>query len=107
MFYNANYQTAIVQVYEFMINNAGDIEKYTDTNALYYSRYSKYFHLKGAGWREFMIVIDIATLLILIGYSVKVGLVVRNRIYDAVRYKVYRGRWYEIIDVFVLAISYV
>ena len=44
MFYNQNYQTGITIVYEFLINNAGDVEKYADINAFYLSRYDEHYH---------------------------------------------------------------
>lgn len=39
MFYNQNYQIGTIQIYEFLIDNSGNIEKYSKIDSFMLSRY--------------------------------------------------------------------
>jgi hypothetical protein len=39
MFYNQNLQVGIIQIYEFLVDNSGNIEKYSKIDSFELSRY--------------------------------------------------------------------
>ena len=106
MFYNENYQTGIMQVYQFLINNAGDVEKYKDTNAFFLSRYSKHYHQTSESLKGFLIMLDVLYIILLIIVTIKTILTIKSRFMDIFYYKAYTFKWYEILDVIILSLSY-
>ena len=106
MWYNENYQTGIIQVYQFLINNAGDVEKYKDTNSFYLSRYSKYYHQDNQSMRDFLITWDIVYLMLLIFITIRTIIVIKSRIMDIFNYKAFTFRWFDILDITILSLIY-
>ena len=99
MFYNENYQTGIVQAYQFLINNSGDIQMYKDTNMFFSSRYSKYYHQKTEGVKGFLIFLDLIYLILLVFVTLKAILTIKLRIMDIFNYKAFTFTWFELLDV--------
>ena len=106
MSYNENYQTGTTQVYQFLINNSGNIEKYKDTAAFYLSRYSKNYHQSSENTRRFLILLDVLYCICLVAITVKTVLTVRSRTADIFHYRAFTFKWFEVLDVFVLGLSY-
>ena len=106
MFYNENYQTGITIAYQFLINNAGDVEKYKDTTQFFLSRYSKYYHQSSNEMRWFLIFLDVIYVIFLFIITAKTTLIIKRRFMDIFDYKAFTFKWYEILDVIILALSY-
>ena len=106
MFYNENYQTGITIAYQFLINNAGDVEKYKDTTQFFLSRYSKYYHQSSNEMRWFLIFLDVIYAIFLFIITAKTTLIIKRRFMDIFDYKAFTFKWYEILDVIILALSY-
>ena len=106
MFYNENYQAGITIAYQFLINNAGDVEKYKDTTQFFLSRYSKYYHQSSNEMRWFLIFLDVIYAIFLFIITAKTTLIIKRRFMDIFDYKAFTFKWYEILDVIILALSY-
>ena len=87
MFYNENYQTGVIETYQFLVNNVGDVEKYKDTSAFFLSRYSKYYHQESETLKNFLIFLDVSYILALIAYTITIIFMIKERIMDVVNYK--------------------
>ena len=107
MFYNENYQTGVIETYQFLVNNVGDVEKYKDTSAFFLSRYSKYYHQESETLKNFLIFLDVSYILSLIAYTITIIFMIKERIMDVVNYKTITIKWFELLDICSLVLSLV
>lgn len=96
--YNQNYQLGINLAFEFMINNAGNIEKNLYKSAFFYSRYNKEFNQISGEYKSFLIFIDVLFTLGTIIYIYHICKRMYNRIHGAILLRNYNFTIEEVID---------
>ena len=69
MFYNENYQAGVIIVFEFNVNNAGNVDKYYLTKPFFSSRYDSNYHRITSAERGFLIFLDVIYLIGLIWFT--------------------------------------
>lgn len=63
MFYNENYQTGVIMIYEFLINNSAKVEKHKNIEAFYLSRYNNNFRAFSQTLKNFLFLLDLVYLI--------------------------------------------
>ena len=107
MFYNENYQVGVTMAYEFLVNNAGSIEMYTNNNAFYLNRYTSYYHQSSAFIQYLLMTIDFLFLIGLLYFSFQLFIVFKRIISELFKFGEIKVFWYEVIDLSIILLSYV
>lgn len=105
MAYNQNLQTGVNIAFEFMINNAGEIQKNIYKMAFFTSRYNKQYKQLTPKMKNFIIFIDVLYLLgsIIFAYNILKRLYKRG--HDVVLLRIYAISINECIDFSILVFS--
>ena len=105
MFYNENYQMGLVMTYEFMINNAGNVDKYYIVRPFFSSRYDLDYHRISQFAKVILFIIDLIYFLGLIWLTYTVI----KRIYEIitvwVRFKTFKIYAIDVINIAIAVLS--
>jgi hypothetical protein len=88
----------IIIDYEFLTNNAGIIEVYTDEFGFYLSRYSSNYHQASGFVQYFLMTMDIIYILGLLFMTINFYKPIKTLIYSLYKFQEFTVEWYEIVD---------
>jgi hypothetical protein len=84
--------------YEFLTNNAGIIQVYTDESAFYLSRYSSNYHQVSKFIQYFLMAVDIIYILGLLFMTISFRKPIKTLIYSLYKFQEFTVEWYEVVD---------
>ena len=105
MFYNENYQMGIVLTYEFMINNAGNVDRYYIVRPFFASRYDNEYHRISQFSKVIYFMFDAIYLLGLIWFTYTMSVRIYTIISVWVKFKTFKIYAIDIINIAIVVLS--
>ena len=93
--------------YEFLINNAGAVEKNVRADAFYESRHSEPYHILSTSTKYFLTIWNVLWFILLLLYTWKVIKSIPIKIIDFFSYRIEGFEWYFVVDLGIIWLSYV
>ena len=105
LLFNENYEWGVVITFEFLQNNAGEIDKSISTIPIYQSKYNPSYHFVSGSTRIFLICVDISYFLWFLFLFWKIGWNLWDKGVNTIRLRINMFETSEILDLIVLLLS--
>lgn len=103
--YNENFQAGLYITFEFLINNAGNVDKFYNAKPFFNSRYDQNFHRVSKTTKNFLIFLDVIYWIGLIWLAYQTIKRIIMIILIKIRFKILKIYTSDIVDTLVFILS--